>query len=775
LGDVDGDGDLDLVAGNNTSQANRVWLNNGLGTFSDSGQTLGAFVTLSVALDDVDGDGDLDLIEGNSGSANRVWFNNGLGTFSDSGQTLGNHDTHSVALGDVDRDGDLDLVEGNYQQANQVWLNNGLGTFNDSGQTLGNYWTQGLALGDVDGDGDLDLVEGNEGQANRVWLNPKTSQTISAITFNPTALSVGGATTASATATSGLPVTFSSQTTSTCTVSGITGSTVTGVTEGTCTIAANQAGNATYNPAPQVTQNLAVNKINQTIGAITFSPTTLTIGGTTTASATATSNLPVTFSSQTTGICTVNGSIVTAVTEGTCIVAADQAGNATYNAAAQVTQSIGVGKIGQTISTITFNPTTLIVNGLTTVSATATSGLPVTFTSQTTGVCTVAGSAVTGVTEGTCIVAADQAGDATYNAAAQVTQSIGVGKIVYTVTPVAGTGGVLQPATPQTVSDGSVATFTVTPNSGYQTGAVTGCNGTLIGNRYTTGAITGDCTISATFHLIVSPPPPPAAPSRLLNLSSRGWVGPGDALVIDGFILGGGDAARPVIVRALGPTLANAGLPTPLANPRLRVTTVTGEPIADNDDWMQAPNAAALEARGYAPPDPHEAALLLTLKPNVPYTVLVDGVDYTTGTALVEILDPEAGIPTPRLVNLSARGWVGINDDLLIGGLILGGGAAPRQILVRVLGPTLAEAQLADTLANPQITLTTLDGRVLAENDDWNQSAQAAAIAATGLAPPDPREPALLLTLDPNTPYTVLVRGVDGTTGLVLLEILELP
>jgi hypothetical protein len=269
--------------------------------------------------------------------------------------------------------------------------------------------------------------------------------------------------------------------------------------------------------------------------------------------------------------------------------------------------------------------------------------------------------------------------------------------------------------------------------------------------------------------------PPASTAARLLNLSSRGWVGPGDALMIDGFILAGGDAPRQIVVRALGPTLAEAGLPTPLANPRLRVTTVDGQPIADNDDWETAGNAQALAALGLAPPDPREAALLLTVEPHVPYTVLVDGADFGTGTALVEVLDPDAMTAAPRLVNLSSRAWVGDGDDLLIGGLILGGGDTPRQILVRVLGPTLAEAQLANLLANPQITLTTLDGQVLAENDDWNQSAQAAAIAATGLAPPDPREPALLLTLDPNTPYTVLVRGVDGTTGLGLLEILELP
>jgi len=276
---------------------------------------------------------------------------------------------------------------------------------------------------------------------------------------------------------------------------------------------------------------------------------------------------------------------------------------------------------------------------------------------------------------------------------------------------------------------------------------------------------------------VITPPvtPPAPTPARLLNLSSRGWVSDGDALMIDGFILNGGTTPRRIVVHALDPTLAEAGLPQPLANPRLRVTTVDGQPLAENDDWAQAENAQDLQALGLAPPDPREAALLLTVEPRVPYTVLVDGVDFTTGTALVEVLDPDAATMTPRLVNLSSRAWVGDGDDPLIGGLILGGGDVPRQILVRVLGPTLAEAQLANLLENPQITLTTLDGRVLAENDDWNQSAQAAAIAATGLAPPDPREPALLLTLDPNVPYTVLVRGVDGTTGLGLLEILELP
>jgi hypothetical protein len=114
------------------------------------------------------------------------------------------------------------------------------------------------------------------------------------------------------------------------------------VAAGTCTIAANQAGNASYAAASQVLQSFAVNKASQTIGAITFSPNSLAVGGTTTASATATSALGVTFSSTTPSICTVSGSIVAGIAAGTCTIAADQIGNGTYSAATQVTQSTAV-------------------------------------------------------------------------------------------------------------------------------------------------------------------------------------------------------------------------------------------------------------------------------------------------------------------------------------------------------------------------------------------------------------------------------------------------
>ncbi len=184
----------------------------------------------------------------------------------------------------------------------------------------------------------------------------------------------------------------------------------------------------------------------QTIGTISFNPATLTIAGASTVSATATSGLAVAFSSTTTAVCTVSGSTVTAIAAGTCTIAANQAGNGSYNPAPQVTQSITVGKAAQSIGTISFNPASLNVGGTTTASATATSGLPVVFTSSTPAVCSVSGSTVTAIAAGTCSIAADQAGDSNFNAAARVTQNITIGSAPAVIAHDGRLGGSSQPS-----------------------------------------------------------------------------------------------------------------------------------------------------------------------------------------------------------------------------------------------------------------------------------------------------------------------------------------
>jgi len=254
------------------------------------------------------------------------------------------------------------------------------------------------------------------------------TQTITFATIPNTPLSAGSVT-ASATASSGLPVSFASTTATICTVSG---STVTLVAPGVCRIEATQAGNTDYAAAPAVTKSFSILKNTQTITFATI-PNTLLSAGSVTASATASSGLPVSFSSTTTSICTVSGSTVNLVAAGTCRIEATQAGNADYSAATAITNSFTVEKGTQTITFATI-PNTLLSAGSVTPSATASSGLPVSFVSLSTTVCTVSGSTVNLVAAGTCRIEATQAGNADYSAATAVTKSFTVEKGTQTIT-----------------------------------------------------------------------------------------------------------------------------------------------------------------------------------------------------------------------------------------------------------------------------------------------------------------------------------------------------
>ena len=278
------------------------------------------------------------------------------------------------------------------------------------------------------------------------------SQSIGTISLTPTSLGIGGSATVSATATSGLGVTFSSTTPGVCSASG---NTVIGLGAGTCTIAANQAGNNNYSAAPQVTQSIAIGQASQSI-SLGAAPT-IVVGGTGTVSASGgASGNAVSFTSTTPGVCTVSGGTITGVSAGTCIIAANQAGNSNYAAAAQVTQNISVGQGNQSIGAIGFTPTNLVVGGSTTASATASSGLPVRFSTATTNVCSVSGSTIIGVSAGTCVISASQAGNTNYAAATQVTQSITVGHAGTTTSTTSTTTSTIATTTTTTQAVGPV-------------------------------------------------------------------------------------------------------------------------------------------------------------------------------------------------------------------------------------------------------------------------------------------------------------------------------
>jgi sugar lactone lactonase YvrE len=226
--------------------------------------------------------------------------------------------------------------------------------------------------------------------------------------------------TVSATASSGLAVTFASTTSPVCTVSGTT---VTLLAAGTCTIQAAQAGNLDDAAATPVNQSFQVMPENQ---AITFGALSNRSLGTAsfTLSATASSSLAVSFASTTSAVCTVSSATVTLVAVGTCTIQATQAGNATYAAATPVNQSFQVTQGSQTI---TFGALSNVALGTApfTLTATASSSLPVSFASTTPAVCTVSGTTATLVADGTCTIQAVQLGNANY-LAISVSQSFQV-------------------------------------------------------------------------------------------------------------------------------------------------------------------------------------------------------------------------------------------------------------------------------------------------------------------------------------------------------------
>jgi hypothetical protein len=233
--------------------------------------------------------------------------------------------------------------------------------------------------------------------------------------------------TVTATATSALPVTFTSTTPTICTAGGTNGATITLLKAGTCTIQASQAGNNVYAAAPAVVRSFTV---TQTAQSITFaalankstsqSPVTVT--------ATTTSKLMVTFTTSTPTVCTAsgtNGNTITLLKQGTCTVVANQAGNVIYAAASAVSRSFTVTGVAQTITFANLG-TKILGQAPFTVSATASSGLAVTFTTTTPTVCTASGTngkTITMKKIGTCTVQAAQAGNNVYAVAPVIVRS----------------------------------------------------------------------------------------------------------------------------------------------------------------------------------------------------------------------------------------------------------------------------------------------------------------------------------------------------------------
>jgi hypothetical protein len=243
------------------------------------------------------------------------------------------------------------------------------------------------------------------------------------------------------------------------------------------------------------------------------------------------------------------------------------------------------------------------------------------------------------------------------------------------------------------------------------------------------------------------------------NISTRLKVGTGDNVLIGGFIVAG-TASKRIIVRAIGPSLPLSGL---LANPRLELFNAAGQLIGANDNWKDAPNNQEIIDSALAPSHDLEAAILTTVIPGN-YTAVVSGSGSSTGAALVEVYDLEAGSDS-RLANISTRGLVQTGDDILIAGMIFDGQLA-RKTMVRAIGPSLRRV---DALADPTLELRDANGGLVAANDNWQDAPNKQEIIATTIAPSNSLESAILQTLSPAR-YTAIVRGVNNTVGLALVE-----
>jgi hypothetical protein len=186
-----------------------------------------------------------------------------------------------------------------------------------------------------------------------------------------------------------------------------------------------------------------------------------------------------------------------------------------------------------------------------------------------------------------------------------------------------------------------------------------------------------------------------------------------------------------------------------------------------NDDWQSAANASQLSASGYAPSDTREAAILVSLAPGA-YTAIVTGSGGTTGVGIVEVFELDAPATAP-LVNISTRAQVLAGNDALIGGFIIQG-TQPQTVVVRARGPSLAQAGVANPIANPAMQLIrSSDQSVVAANDDWAAAANAAQVQASGFAPPNAQEAAIYVTLAPGA-YSAVVTG-NGGTGNGIIEV----
>jgi hypothetical protein len=241
-------------------------------------------------------------------------------------------------------------------------------------------------------------------------------------------------------------------------------------------------------------------------------------------------------------------------------------------------------------------------------------------------------------------------------------------------------------------------------------------------------------------------------------MSTRLLVQTGDRVGIGGFIITG-SAPKQVLLRGIGPSLAQFGVPNPLADPVLELHGPSGFSTIINDNWRDT--QIPCDPIGLPQLNDLESAICTTLNPGA-YTAILSGKNNGSGVGLVEIYD--VGSATSQLANISTRAFVSTGDNVTIGGFVLGGGGNSH-IEIFGIGPSLASSGVGGVLADPTLELHDSSGALMASNDNCG---------AISFHPLDPAEACIDISLPPGL-FTAILAGKNGGTGIGLLEIYNLP
>ena len=289
--------------------------------------------------------------------------------------------------------------------------------------------------------------------------------------------------------------------------------------------------------------------------------------------------------------------------------------------------------------------------------------------------------------------------------------------------------------------------------------------------------------VTNTAGTVTSGPAVVTAATRLANISSRALVGTGADLEVVGFVVSGPPGTtEQVLVRGVGPTLAQFGVPGVLTQPVLTLLDSKGDQIATNAGWNTASNASQIAAAAIAtgafplPLDSADSALLISLAPGA-YSAEIIGQNGTTGAALAEVYEVKSG--DPELINISTRAYVSSGTNVEISGFVVTG-SQNAKVLIRAIGPTLSQFGVGGVLAQPSLSVVNSSGTTVASNIGWSTNANADAIATEMMEvgafalPSGSADSVLLLSLPPGS-YTAVVSGVGGTSGVALVEVYGAP